>query len=274
MDLFIVLEDGGMSLHDYQRQHRLVDYPDTTKLLMYVTILYLYSILSTGQLLLSLPALLSRVLLETKPKPNRYMVLRGLFFLHSAGIVHRDLKPGNIALNPDNYAIKILDFGMARPKAATGKVMTEYVCTRYVPASALRIPLPFCYVASLVHLLLWELPFPFCNRCEPCSRSACVLPFSAAHSIGAVAQSVRTLTLWLVHPPTRVHECVLDLCCTFERYPCRTMRAAVRSCCRYYRAPEILLLPGAYTSAVDMWSVGCIMAELLTGNVFFRGNNP
>lgn len=33
---------------------------------------------------------------------------------------------------------------------------------------------------------------------------------------------------------------------------------------RYYRAPEIVLgLP--YTEAVDMWSFGCIMAELATG---------
>jgi len=37
---------------------------------------------------------------------------------------------------------------------------------------------------------------------------------------------------------------------------------------RYYRAPEKLLgLP--YTQAVDMWSFGCIMAELLTGRPLF-----
>jgi serine/threonine protein kinase len=37
---------------------------------------------------------------------------------------------------------------------------------------------------------------------------------------------------------------------------------------RYYRAPEILLgLP--YTQAVDMWSFGCIMAELMTGRPLF-----
>eukprot|EP00198_Chlamydomonas_reinhardtii_P001516 XP_001690852.1 mitogen-activated protein kinase 3 [Chlamydomonas reinhardtii] len=32
---------------------------------------------------------------------------------------------------------------------------------------------------------------------------------------------------------------------------------------RWYRAPELLLSCEHYTSAIDMWSVGCIMAELL-----------
>jgi len=28
-----------------------------------------------------------------------------------------------------------------------------------------------------------------------------------------------------------------------------------------------------WSLAVDMWSVGCIMAEMLTGKVLFRGEN-
>lgn len=32
---------------------------------------------------------------------------------------------------------------------------------------------------------------------------------------------------------------------------------------RWYRAPELILLHGDYTEAVDVWSVGCIYAELL-----------
>jgi mitogen-activated protein kinase 1/3 len=31
---------------------------------------------------------------------------------------------------------------------------------------------------------------------------------------------------------------------------------------RWYRAPEVILLEKDYTSAIDMWSVGCIYAEL------------
>jgi len=33
---------------------------------------------------------------------------------------------------------------------------------------------------------------------------------------------------------------------------------------RWYRAPEIILLEKDYGPAIDIWSVGCIFAELLS----------
>lgn len=41
---------------------------------------------------------------------------------------------------------------------------------------------------------------------------------------------------------------------------------------RFYRAPEIILgVP--YTNAIDMWSMGCILAELYSGYPLFPGEN-
>ena len=41
---------------------------------------------------------------------------------------------------------------------------------------------------------------------------------------------------------------------------------------RFYRAPEVILrLP--YSEKVDMWSFGCILVELYTGEPLFPGNN-
>ena len=34
---------------------------------------------------------------------------------------------------------------------------------------------------------------------------------------------------------------------------------------RWYRSPEILLGSRQYTKGVDMWSLGCIMAEMVAG---------
>ncbi|CAG8236097.1 unnamed protein product [Penicillium salamii] len=42
---------------------------------------------------------------------------------------------------------------------------------------------------------------------------------------------------------------------------------------RYYRAPEIMLTWQKYTYAVDMWSVGCIMAEMILGRPLFPGKD-
>ena len=41
---------------------------------------------------------------------------------------------------------------------------------------------------------------------------------------------------------------------------------------RFYRAPEIMLgIP--YTTAIDMWSLGCIVYECLVGIPIFAGEN-
>jgi mitogen-activated protein kinase 15 len=42
---------------------------------------------------------------------------------------------------------------------------------------------------------------------------------------------------------------------------------------RWYRAPEILLGSQAYNKSVDMWSAGCILAELISGKVLFTGKS-
>jgi len=41
----------------------------------------------------------------------------------------------------------------------------------------------------------------------------------------------------------------------------------------WYRAPEVLLGTKYYTTTVDMWSVGCIFAEMLTSKPLFPGDS-
>lgn len=41
----------------------------------------------------------------------------------------------------------------------------------------------------------------------------------------------------------------------------------------WYRPPELLLGQKEYSTAVDLWSMGCIMAEILSREPLFRGNS-
>ncbi|KAK6467653.1 nemo-like kinase [Huso huso] len=43
---------------------------------------------------------------------------------------------------------------------------------------------------------------------------------------------------------------------------------------QYYRAPEILTGSRHYSSAIDVWSVGCIFAELLGRRILFQAQSP
>lgn len=42
---------------------------------------------------------------------------------------------------------------------------------------------------------------------------------------------------------------------------------------RWYRAPEILLGSTRYTTGVDIWAVGCILGEMITGRPIFPGTS-
>jgi serine/threonine protein kinase len=39
-------------------------------------------------------------------------------------------------------------------------------------------------------------------------------------------------------------------------------------CSRYYRAPELIFGATEYTTAIDIWSAGCVLAELMLGQVW------
>lgn len=44
-------------------------------------------------------------------------------------------------------------------------------------------------------------------------------------------------------------------------------------CSRYYRAPELIFGATEYTNAIDVWSSGCVIAELLLGQPLFPGES-
>lgn len=44
-------------------------------------------------------------------------------------------------------------------------------------------------------------------------------------------------------------------------------------CSRYYRAPELIFGATNYSTQIDIWSTGCVMAELIIGQPLFPGDS-
>lgn len=43
---------------------------------------------------------------------------------------------------------------------------------------------------------------------------------------------------------------------------------------QYYRSPELLMGATHYSFEIDIWSVGCIFAELLSRRILFQAGSP
>ena len=42
---------------------------------------------------------------------------------------------------------------------------------------------------------------------------------------------------------------------------------------RWYRSPELLVKELLYESSVDIWAVGCLLPEMLSGDALFPGES-
>ncbi|KAG1719446.1 kinase-like domain-containing protein [Suillus lakei] len=73
-----------------------------------------------------------------------------------------------------------------------------------------------------------------------------------------------------VHSAGVVHR---DLICDFGLARIQDPQMTGYVSTRYYRAPEIMLTWQKYDVAVDIWSTGCIFAEMLEGKPLFPGKD-
>lgn len=89
------------------------------------------------------------------------------------------------------------------------------------------------------------------------------------HSLGICHRDIKPQNLLL---NTKTHETKL---CDFGSAKVLVKGEANVSyiCSRYYRAPELVFDATDYTCAIDIWSLGCVLAELLLGQPLFPGES-
>ena len=87
------------------------------------------------------------------------------------------------------------------------------------------------------------------------------------HSVGICHRDIKPQNL-LVDPATHVLK-LCDFGSAKALLPGEPSVAYI--CSRYYRAPELIFGATEYTTAIDVWSAGCVAGELLLGHPLFPG---
>jgi len=163
---------------------------------------------------------------------------------------NRELQIMKMVVNHPNVCRLISSFNEATKDGVYLNLVLEYVpknlfqISQYLKAKKI---VPMIYIKVYVYQMLRSLAF--------------------IHSLGICHRDIKPQNL-LVNPET--HELKL---CDFGSAKVLTPGEPNVSyiCSRYYRAPELIFDAKDYTPAIDVWSAGCVMAELMLGQPLFAG---
>ncbi|KAF9423445.1 hypothetical protein HW555_001254 [Spodoptera exigua] len=222
-------------------------------------------------------------------------LLRAVQHLHDHQIIHRDMKTSNVLLS-GNGVLKVADFGLARECESTPRQYTPGVVTRWYRAPELLLlsseystPIDMWSVGCIfVELITLQPLFPGNSEVDQLDKVFKELG-TPSDTIwpGFSALPLAKNIVFHNYPPGGLRKRINDgklSCSGFSLLhgllaydPAKRMTAFNASEHGFFkedpqhRAPELLRLSRDYPTPVDMWSVGCILAELITLQPLFPG---
>ncbi|CAD7948116.1 unnamed protein product [Amoebophrya sp. A120] len=186
-------------------------------------------------------------------------ILRGLSFLHGRFVVHRDLKLSNILVT-NGGCLKLADFGLSR-----------YLEDPATCPTAVLPPLSGTAVAAAATGKNAGAISTGTSHAEDDEAAVHDAPVLSVTTPGEQNVADNNLfsntgeeTTSAVHVHPRPRSRTID-----TLLPQRTNRVITL----WYRPPELLLGCKVYEYEVDVWSAGCVIAELLIGRPLFPLDN-
>ncbi|TKY86870.1 hypothetical protein EX895_004158 [Sporisorium graminicola] len=189
-------------------------------------------------------------------------ILRGVRYMHAAKVIHRDLKPSNLLVNGD-CALRICDLGLARAYADSDEFLAPPASTSDDTESKPRS--------------ISSRSSTDGDRPDP-QQSTVSLDEESSQAQSQLQQQQQPRS-GSAHSPSPASDLHVQLYKTDSKgkqkrlnFPGGPLTGYVAT--RWYRAPEVMLcFREGYGSEMDMWSVGCILAELIAGAPIFGGKD-
>ncbi|THU71738.1 hypothetical protein C4D60_Mb04t04650 [Musa balbisiana] len=202
-----------------------------------------------------------------------YQILRGIAYCHSHRVLHRDLKPQNLLIDQRTNALKLADFGLARAFGIPVRTFTHEVVTLWYRAPEILLgsrhystPVDLWSVGCIFAEMVNQRPlFPGDSEIDQLFKIFRVLGTPNEETWPGVTS-------------------LPDFKSSFPRWPSKDLASIVPNLepagvdlllvvTLWYRAPEILLGSRHYSTPVDLWSVGCIFAEMVNQRPLFPGDS-
>ena len=149
-------------------------------------------------------------------------------YIHRCRVVHRDIKPANILIDPVTLTLRIADFGLSRVIEVTDEEEHQGH-----------------------HHRVWNFERPRAPSVDEDMDEA------SPHASGTLDEVVPLERGDSGSFDSDDSDVESDSPALLQR----SMSHHVVT--RWYRAPEVILCQGQYSQAIDVWSTGCIFAELL-----------